>query len=158
MKTKVCSKCKKEKPLSEFYKDKATRDGLHSWCKVCKDTRQRKWFQKNIEKQRERLRPYHRRWRKEHKEKVRNWKLKYLFGIALEDYNQMLEEQNGVCAICGKPERKKGCSLSVDHNHRTGQVRGLLCGDCNRGLGLLNTDSFGVLNLEMAIKYVKKYI
>ena len=67
-------------------------------------------------------------------------KLKKQFGMTLEAYDQMLAAQNGVCAICRKPETAKDGyggvkRLSVDHNHETGKVRGLLCGRCNTGLG-----------------------
>jgi len=53
-------------------------------------------------------------------------------GISDDDYQQLLEEQEGGCAICGAPPKTR--RLSVDHNHRTGKVRGLLCFRCNRGL------------------------
>lgn len=54
------------------------------------------------------------------------------YGITLQDYTKRLEHQKGCCAICGKYEVG---NLSVDHNHSTGKVRGLLCQECNRGLG-----------------------
>lgn len=81
--------------------------------------------------------------------------LKKRFGISLEEYQLMLENQNNLCAICGRPERtvdhrtKKVRSLAVDHNHNTGKVRGLLCTDCNRALGLLQ-DSKDVLQNALA--------
>ncbi len=66
--------------------------------------------------------------------------LRYRFGITLDEYNALLEAQEGVCAICGQPEIALGRNgrtrhLSVDHDHRTGQVRGLLCHECNVELG-----------------------
>lgn len=66
------------------------------------------------------------------------------FGITLEQYNEMLAAQGGVCAICKNPEthqRKGVWSLSVDHCHDTGRVRGLLCNNCNRGVGLLRDNA-----------------
>lgn len=67
----------------------------------------------------------------------------------------MLEEQHGVCAICGKPETKPNAKyLAVDHDHKTGEVRGLLCNNCNRALGLLQ-DNTEVL--QNAINYLKKH-
>lgn len=73
----------------------------------------------------------------------KNYQLQYHFGISLQDYNEMLEAQNYRCAVCEKPhgsdihsgKRTKG--LGVDHDHVTGEVRGLLCNDCNRGIGQL---------------------
>ena len=62
-----------------------------------------------------------------------------LYGLTPEVYNRMLEEQGGVCAICSQPEpRCQG--LSVDHDHNTGVVRGLLCSNCNTALGLFIDD------------------
>lgn len=68
------------------------------------------------------------------REAIRNWGYKKDFGITIEDYDKMFKKQKGLCAICGLPENK--IRLSVDHCHDTGEVRGLLCGSCNRGLGL----------------------
>lgn len=61
------------------------------------------------------------------------------FGIGVVDFNRMLAEQDGVCAACGRPEKEKRSGkvrhLAVDHCHKTGAIRGLLCGNCNRGIG-----------------------
>lgn len=68
------------------------------------------------------------------------------FGITLDEYNQMLKDQNGVCAICGLVETSKDHrtqevrGLAVDHDHSTGMVRGLLCTRCNTAIGLLSDD------------------
>lgn len=62
-----------------------------------------------------------------------------MYGIDVPDYERMLAEQNNGCYICGKqPEDKK--ALDIDHDHKTGKVRGLLCSNHNRALGLLNDD------------------
>lgn len=81
---------------------------------------------------------------------------KRTYGITLEEYLDLAENQNFVCAICGKPNFPmknihSGC-LVVDHDHETNKVRGLLCHNCNRALGLLqdNTET-----LESAINYLK---
>lgn len=64
------------------------------------------------------------------------------FGLSLEDYDRMLEEQSGVCKICKKPEtsvyRDRVRQLAVDHDHATGEIRGLLCMMCNTRLGHFN--------------------
>lgn len=89
-----------------------------------------------------------------HKEKykkaMREYSLKRKFSLSVEDYNSMLKEQDGVCAIC-----KSTCtrSLAVDHCHTTGKIRGLLCNNCNRGIGHLK-DS--ILLLESSIRYLKE--
>lgn len=90
----------------------------------------------------------------------KNWKLKWKFGIDLNEYNRILGEQNGVCAICGKLNnrlRKNGkiFDLDVDHCHITGKVRGLLCNRCNKGMGDFNDN---VELLKRAINYLEKYI
>jgi hypothetical protein len=78
------------------------------------------------------------KWRKEHPEVIYASNLKR-YGITLADYDQMLKRQKGVCAICKKPEtHSRQRRLSVDHNHETGEVRGLLCARCNRALGMFN--------------------
>jgi hypothetical protein len=66
--------------------------------------------------------------------------LKKSYNLTIEQYNEMLKQQNGVCAICGKEEITKDSlrnvrKLSVDHNHKTGKIRGLLCASCNHVLG-----------------------
>jgi DNA-directed RNA polymerase subunit RPC12/RpoP len=61
--------------------------------------------------------------------------LKYRFGISLKEYNEMFQLQNGRCAICGKHQSELSKSLSVDHNHDTKEIRGLLCQNCNSVLG-----------------------
>lgn len=78
------------------------------------------------------------RWRKENKEwvKDRGFKKHLIssYGITIDDYLEMHESHAGLCGICGQPE-KNGRRLSVDHDHDTGAIRGLLCSLCNRGLG-----------------------
>ena len=80
------------------------------------------------------------------------------FGISLEDYTSMLEAQGNVCAICKQPETHKRNGkvkyLAVDHHHGTGRVRGLLCSDCNTGIGKLK-DSVNIL--QSAIDYLHKH-
>jgi hypothetical protein len=88
----------------------------------------------------------------------KNQHLKSLYGITIEDYEKMLEEQNGVCAICSKPETNidyrtaKPRKLSVDHCHETGKVRRLLCEYCNTGLGKFHHDT---QLLKKAIDYLE---
>jgi hypothetical protein len=67
---------------------------------------------------------------------IRDANLKALYGISLRSYEDMLRRQDGVCAICARPPRGKR-PLDVDHDHVNGRVRGLLCGNCNRAIGLL---------------------
>jgi len=83
------------------------------------------------------------RYRLRHPEKIKRlYRLTNLkeFGLTIEDYDQMLLKQNGVCKICGK-KCSSGRRLAVDHCHTTGKVRGLLCGRCNQGIGHFQDDS-----------------
>lgn len=102
----------------------------------------------------------YRRWRREvvpgqaakDSEASRKSYYKKHYGIDLEVYDRLLAEQNGCCAICGKHESENTRGrLSVDHDHTYNYIRGLLCHDCNRGLGLLG-DSYE------AIKKVLNYL
>jgi hypothetical protein len=79
-----------------------------------------------------------------------NYHLKKTYGITIEEYDKILDAQGGVCAICGGGTSYR--HFSVDHNHRSGQVRGLLCRRCNSGLARF-MDKLG--NLVMAVKYMR---
>ena len=81
----------------------------------------------------------------------RDYDWQYKYGISPEQYLEMWEAQEGKCKICGK-KLPDGEYLHVDHDKETGEVRGLLCGDCNKGLGLFKENP---KNFEMAIKYVQ---
>ena len=77
-----------------------------------------------------------------------------LYGITMEEYRAIWLRQNGTCAICRKPERTaRNRLLTVDHDHVAGHVRGLLCSQCTRALGLLNDDPE---TIEAAAEYVRK--
>lgn len=71
----------------------------------------------------------------------RNVQLKYLYGISLQDYEQILAKQEGVCALCKNPP-KSHIALSVDHNYKTGDIRGLLCAPCNWMVGVLDNEDW----------------
>jgi hypothetical protein len=76
------------------------------------------------------------------------------YGITLAEYEQMLRDQNNKCAICKNEDEVEGRRLAIDHCHESGNVRGLLCGKCNRGIGLFY-DNKELLN--NAISYLTKY-
>jgi len=79
--------------------------------------------------------------------------LKYRYGIAVEEYERLLALQAGVCAICELPPSGRFKYLAVDHDHLTGQVRGLLCNTCNSALGYMKDDPS---LLQAAVKYLKQ--
>lgn len=91
--------------------------------------------------------------------KNRDYKLRRDFNITIEDYERLFDAQHGLCAICSQPQKQEVRAgtgtvkwLAVDHDHITGQVRGLLCSNCNKGLGFLG-DS--VLGLMRAVDYLQ---
>lgn len=100
-------------------------------------------------------RDYQARYREANAETLRHKERERKFGISREIYSQMLQAQNGVCAICGNPETATRLgvvkALSVDHCHATGRIRGLLCSDCNTGIGKLKDD---LKILQSAIQYL----
>jgi len=139
METKQCSRCKATKPLTEFkYRNKSLPElGYKSACYAC---------------ERERAKLY---WRRKPlpKEVQRERNLRRFFGIGIDDYNQMLEQQEGCCAICGVSSCASGRNFAVDHCHTTGMIRGLLCQFCNTALGQFQ-DSPEILT--KAISYLEK--
>jgi hypothetical protein len=88
------------------------------------------------------------------KDKRRDYDLNKNYGINHEIYLKMLEEQNGCCKICGISEKETGKRLHVDHNHKTGKVRGLLCTRCNTGIGKFKEDPDII---RRAIEYVERW-
>ena len=78
-------------------------------------------------------------WRKNNPEKYRATKIKCLYGLSHEDWQKIWENQDGRCVICGKRFTKPSMAF-VDHNHKTGKIRGLLCVKCNSGIGYFNDD------------------
>lgn len=143
---KKCSRCKKEKPLTEFYcKNKELWKYLYH-CKECDRTRQRGKRKENIEHARERDRKYYendkevrarkmRDYRAQNKEKMREQNMKNKYGISIIDYEKKLLEQWYACAICKKHQSDNHRRLCIDHDHSNGKTRWLLCDGCNRWLG-----------------------
>ena len=85
---------------------------------------------------------YQRGWQARNREKVRrsqrNYFLRTTYGITIDDYDRMFDEQGGRCRICrSEPSTRR---LDVDHDHDTGEVRGLLCSDCNSGIARFKHD------------------
>jgi len=107
-----------------------------------------KWRNEN----RSKLRKRYRQWYRENPDKVRAKTLKRKFNLSVEGYLKLLEAQGNKCAICGdKPPKQKYLSFSVDHCHKSGEIRGILCRKCNTGIGMLG-DSPKLL--KSAIKYL----
>lgn len=94
----------------------------------------RKWTAKNRDKYNAWAREYHKKNGWKYRARVREAHLRRKFGITTYQYEQMLKDQNGVCAICKKNNMKKK-GLNVDHDHQTKKIRGILCSNCNGSLG-----------------------
>ncbi len=110
---KKCYLCKKVLPLADFHEDKSRPDGKSSRCKKCNTIHCRKYTQS--------------------REKHRVYELMYYYGMTEAEYNKLILQQKGVCAIC---KTNKEGRLAVDHNHKTKEIRGLLCRLCNSAIGL----------------------
>ena len=129
--TKVCTQCGVDKDVDQYYvqRQKSRSDRLQSECKECKKNRV------NVRGERADVKAAN----------LSAYRLR-VYGINTEEYDAMAEEQGGTCAICNKEEK-----LVVDHCHDTGRVRGLLCSNCNAGIGLLGDKAEGVRN---AVNYL----
>lgn len=95
---------------------------------------------------------YYVNFKNRHKKAWRKYMYKTLYGITQEEYNLMVEKQDGRCAICKRPPPPDKI-LFVDHCHGTGKVRGLLCDTCNKAIGMLQ----GIDGLEAALDYLKEF-
>lgn len=158
---KKCSKCQLEKPFIEFNKAKKRRFGLSGWCRECLKNWHRNYYleggkeryKKYVNKNKERIANQKRIYRKAHIEHLKQvqfiWRLKHLYNLTEEEYYGILKKQNYLCFICHK-ERK----LVIDHSHKTGKVRALICKPCNR---LVGKDIENISLLERAIEYLKLY-
>lgn len=150
-KTKICTKCKAEKSLSEFRYRKEMLDGHRSSCKE-RDVKDSTAYQKkNFEKVKVYSKNYLKSRSKYTAKQKRKWYLKVNYDIDVEDYDDIYIEQGGRCAICGRHQSEIKRSLFIDHCHKTGLVRGLLCHKCNLLLGHSNDNPEILMN---AIKYL----
>jgi hypothetical protein len=155
---KKCSKCGKFKYLDDFYFRK-NRSIYESSCKICCLISLKKSINKPENKIKYKIRQ--KKWKNENKERLskysRSARLKLKYGITTIEYNELLNKQNGCCSICGSNDTKDGKAKNfyIDHDHKTGKIRGLLCRHCNLLLGF-SQDQINIL--ENAIKYLKKNI
>ena len=162
-----CKRCKKTR---RHHRNKNGKGGLRSICVMCDKAYSKAYYTKTRNKRRseykkyyalnkEKIKPRHKAYREKHKEKYRqyykenysrwqNYHLKRNYGISIAVYDSMALSQQHVCAICKHKDK-----LQVDHDHNTGKVRGLLCGHCNKGLGLFRNSMRYLLD---AAEYISK--
>ncbi|SRR6266566_63035 len=140
---KKCANCEEYKDLSDFSPSEGKAYGVSAWCKRCIAQ------VKNTRYTLERARVEH-LWR--------------VYGLTMEEYEQMLSDQSSLCACSGRSEtrrvrRKKRSEnaplLQVDHCHTTGRIRGLLCSACNQALGLLEEDP---RRIKALLRYVEEQV
>lgn len=150
--TKICFKCKASKSHSEYSYCKDGKDALQSYCKDCCAKTISDYRDNGDRKARAAVR--NKAWRKNNPERIKLLELRSRtkkFGINPEAYERMVVSQGGVCAICRTLPNSMG--LAIDHNHKTGKVRGLLCGRCNPGIGMFQDN---IELLKSAIEYLEK--
>lgn len=177
-KTIICNSCHIEKPETDFWA-KTQSHCQHRTCKECHSRRRKGFYAKNsqtrkIQRQKyyqankEKCKLAHIKWKENNKEhwlqynkdiyardkiKRREDKLQKAYKLTLIEYNELSIIQNGRCAICGKHQSELTYAMSVDHCHKTGKIRGLLCGRCNTALGSFFDN---VEILKNAIIYLEK--
>lgn len=151
---RVCNACGIEKDIDEFYNDKSRIGGKSYTCKKCKNSHSKTYqsrltqddYDNGVLNNAKRRARYYAKYKDT---SIKNYGLIRKYGIDIDKFNEMLEETNGVCQICGNDMKK----VVIDHNHRTGKVRGIICGHCNSLLGFAKDD---IKTLEMCIKYLEK--
>jgi len=164
--TKRCYSCGQTKSVDEFHKDISRKDRLHPKCKECsrlydKNNKKTNKVYRKIEDieflPEEKICPsckiikpqFEFHLNRSSLDGLSHWcsecnrvgRLGLNFNITQVQYDLLLEKQNGVCAICGKTPNENNQLLSVDHNHETSKVRGLLCSNCNTAIGMLKDNS-----------------
>ena len=144
--TKVCPQCKIEKSSGDYYKRYSKQypiekrgKYLTSKCKQCTHTNKKVWDKLNPDKL---------------KSKSKRNGLKRNYNITINEYNDLLAKQNYKCDVCKLHRDEFKYDLGVDHCHKTGKVRGLLCGNCNMSIGGLKDNKE---LLKSAIEYLVKY-
>lgn len=127
-------------------------DGMIFWAYNKKSKNGECWYStEEFELLKRKTKHQGKKWKEENSDRVQSWGLKR-YGITIQVYNAILHSQNGCCAICGTTRCLSGNNLCVDHCHKTGRVRGLLCRKCNSGIGQLE-DSTALL--KKAIEYIE---
>jgi hypothetical protein len=144
---KRCSRCDEYKPHGEFWREERSKDGLQGYCKSCAN---------------EHRRGASARWTPEQRSRHRARVIKYRYGVELAVVDSLYDRQEGCCAICGvagerpfvaeKRHSRIGV-LCIDHDHEGGEVRGLLCTNCNLGIGYFHDD---LATMARAMGYISR--
>lgn len=129
----VCMRCKKRKPKRQFYITFRKTLQRRTECNKCANKRVRKW-------------------KRTHKYALRLHNAKYHYGLTQSEYRELYKKHRFRCAICNKTAKENGKRMAIDHDHKTGKVRGLLCWHCNCGLGSFHDNQKWLRN---AIQYLQ---
>lgn len=109
------------------------------------------YYKKNKEKVKNNVK----RWRENNPGKTKELQIRRKYGLSMQEYSNLIEKQQFQCAACGIGLKDlPGSEIQIDHCHNTGNIRGILCGRCNRALGLLNDDP---IKTQKLADYIKKY-
>lgn len=137
---KKCRTCKESKPLTEFHSHASCAQGVRPDCKECFNVGE---AERSV------------RYRRLNPDKRRSTILKNRFGIDKDEFDAMLASQNGACKIClGVSPGASKKHFSVDHDHKTGKIRGILCHGCNAGLGMFQDNPEALI---AASNYLKEH-
>lgn len=155
---KECTKCHRMLAMEDYRNKKRGMFGKNASCRKCEARQAREYRKdKQVKKQ---LAQYSKEYSKRpiYKKVRLKTRLKAMYNMTYNEYEEMLKEQNGACAICGNDEivfdrLGRPQRLSVDHDHKTGKVRGLLCVNCNRGISAFKENE---KLFENAVKYLKE--
>jgi hypothetical protein len=149
---KTCTRCGLSKPLDLFPAHRSSKNGIEGTCKSCKVAVATAWRKANRQRYNEQRKakrasePINSKRARERRETLLT-----KYGLTAEQYEAMVQKQGGRCLICQNLARHRLC---VDHDHDTGEVRGLLCRHCNSGLGHFKDDEHLIL---VAMKYLERY-
>lgn len=178
---KTCKRCMKSKPHEAFHVYRKAKDGRQPICKECRSAERKQCYANNSERikkvaanyradnrtaildKKQTFRNEHRGAIKDYRQtydvvnarKIKDTTLRYKYGITLDECEQMLVAQNHACGICRRPlpdKRFPKREYIVDHDHKTGAVRGILCHKCNTSLGGFGDDPE---TLKAALSYLQ---
>lgn len=152
LEVKECVRCNEVKPLAEFIPRKDRKTPYRNYCKDCDSKRRKELYNKKVEYERKQAKKRHWENREVLVKEMRLRRLKARYGITVQQYEDLLKSQNYCCPICLLHQDDHRQNMHVDHDHETGEIRGLLCAICNRYFtGSQRTEE----KFQRAIDYLK---
>lgn len=148
---KTCSKCKKQKPKTDFHKDKHLKDGLQAWCIVCKRN-----YDLTSPKRLKYQREYAKKHYKNNKDYYENKRNVSRYGMTTVERKAYIIKCGSKCGACGIKEENTNRGLFIHHDHTTGKVLGVLCNRCNAAAGMLGDDVDRVFALFRYLEHLKQ--